>query len=104
MSDHKWFDFLKDIPALGAALIAYNNISVCINAMIGGVMLGLGGIIILVFNGFYFGAVLGYAGQYGFDESLLNFVVTHGPLELSLIVASCFCGMMIGKAFCTVGS
>ena len=98
--DHEaWFEKLKSDPLMGAAQIGLNNIRVAILGFTLGAAFGLGGMYILVFNGVSFGAILGYCVSHDFEEPLLQFVASHGPLELTLIIASCFAGLLIGRAF-----
>lgn len=102
IQDHEaWFQRLEKDPLQGAVGIAANNIRVAVLGFVLGAALGFGGIYILVFNGLMFGAILGYCEAHNFDEPLVTFVASHGPLELTLIVASCFAGLLIGKAFYT---
>ncbi len=99
LSKHKWFEGLQQNPLLGGIQIAWNNIKVCINATLLGILFGLGGIVILAFNGLMVGAILGFGATHDFEEEILHFIVGHGPLELTMIVASAFCGIIVGKAF-----
>ncbi len=98
--DHrKWFEEIQTAPLLYGFGIARNNIGVAINCFALAALAGLGGAYILVFNGLFFGAILGFCSVNGFDEALLNFVVGHGVLELTLIVASAFSGFIFGRVF-----
>lgn len=99
LDQHKWFDDIQRAPLLYGIGIARNNIGVAINCFALAALAGLGGVYILVFNGLFFGAILGFCKVNGFDESLLNFVVGHGVLELTLIVASAFSGFIFGRVF-----
>jgi uncharacterized membrane protein SpoIIM required for sporulation len=98
--DHDaWFESLAENPIVGGLQIALNNIMVCIRCFLGGVLLGLGGFVVLVFNGLMLGGVLGYCALNGFHDALLQFVVGHGILELSIIVASAFASFIFGRVF-----
>ena len=100
IQDHEaWFEKLEKNPLMGAYGIAVNNIKVSILGFLGGAVFGLGGIYVLILNGLLFGAILGYCATRNFDDALLTFVASHGPLELTLIAASCFAGLLIGRAF-----
>lgn len=94
-----WFERLQSNPILYGVQIALNNIKVSILAFVTGAILGLGGVYILTWNGLMFGALLGFCWTQGFDEPLLTFVATHGPLELTIIVASCFSSFLVGRVF-----
>lgn len=95
----KWFEELQKNPLLGGYMIAQNNIQVSILAFALGGLCGIGGLYILVFNGLMFGALMGFCYVNNFDQELTQFVVGHGPLELTIIVASAFAGFMFGRVF-----
>ncbi|HMO17068.1 MAG TPA: stage II sporulation protein M [Oligoflexia bacterium] len=94
-----WFQRLQENPLMGGLGIAINNIRVSINSFILGALLGIGGIILLCFNGLLFGAIFGFCVTHGFDKELFDFVAAHGVLELSIIIASTFSGLLIGRVF-----
>jgi uncharacterized membrane protein SpoIIM required for sporulation len=98
--DHqRWFDEIQKTPLLYGLTIAKNNIGVAIHCFTLAALAGLGGVCILVFNGLFFGAVLGFCQANKFDDALLNFVVGHGVLELTIIVAATFSGFIFGRVF-----
>ena len=98
--DHqKWFDDIQKAPLLYGFGIAKNNIGVAIHCFTLAALAGLGGVYILVFNGLFFGAVLGFCHSHQFDTALLNFVVGHGVLELTIIIAAAFAGFIFGRVF-----
>lgn len=94
-----WFRRLLDNPLLFGFDIARNNIKVAITAFVGGALLGLGGLFVLVFNGVFFGAIMGFCAADGFEGELLEFVTAHGPLELTIIIASAFASFLFGRVF-----
>lgn len=94
-----WFEEIRKSPALHGLLIAWNNIRVSITCFLLSVLIGLGGLFILCLNGIFFGAVMGYCYSYGFHERLTAFVLSHGPLELTIIIASAFAGLIYGRVF-----
>jgi uncharacterized membrane protein SpoIIM required for sporulation len=49
-------------------------------------------------NGIQLGGLLGLTNAYGIAPGLLDFVVGHGVLELSVVVAAGACGLMMGWA------
>jgi|GEM_PF-2314460 len=98
--DHTpWFERLQDNPLLGGLQIGFNNIMVSIRAFIGGLLLGVGGLIILAYNGIILGSIFGFCFVHDFHGELGNFVLTHGPLELSIIVAAAFTSLVYGQVF-----
>ena len=99
LDHHKWFEQIQQAPVTHGVAIAFNNIRVAIYCFVLGALGGLGGVYILVFNGLFFGVIVGFCQRHGFHEALLEFVVSHGVLELTLIVAAAFSGFIFGRVF-----
>ena len=99
LDQHSWFERLQKIPLIGALGIAFNNIRVAFLAYTGGALLGWGGILLLSFNGLMIGGMYGYCQANGFHDKLLNFVSTHGFVELTMIIAAAFASLLIGRVF-----
>ena len=68
----------------------FNNISVGFQTFASGILLGIGSLFYLIFNGLFIGGVSGYLTQLGFTETFWSFVSGHGSFELTAIV---ICGM-----------
>lgn len=99
LDQQKWFEAIQNAPLLYGLGIAKNNIGVAMHCFTLAALAGLGGVYILILNGLLFGAVLGFCQANQFDEALLNFVVGHGVLELTIIVAAAFSGFIFGRVF-----
>lgn len=99
LQNNAWFEELNKNPLQGGIQIAVNNIQVAIHAFLAGAILGVGGLVILGFNGVMLGAVFGYCYANGFHRPLAEFVLGHGPLELTIIIASTFASLLVGRAF-----
>jgi uncharacterized membrane protein SpoIIM required for sporulation len=99
VDQQKWFAEIQKAPWLYGLGIASNNIQVAISCFTLGALAGLGGVYILLYNGLLFGAVLGFCQANHFGQALLNFVVGHGVLELTIIVAAAFSGFLFGRVF-----
>lgn len=95
------------IPAaqrpLMSGVIMTNNIAVSILAFAFGVLLALPTIYVLMTNGISLGAILGLTNAYGIAPGLLDFVVGHGVIELSVVVAAGASGLMMGWAILLPG-
>src|ERR1700738_5011284 len=81
-----------------------NNINVSILAFAFGVLLGLPTIYILMTNGIQLGGLLGLTSAYGIGGGLLDFVIAHGVIELSVVVAAGASGLMMGWALVMPGA
>ena len=93
-----WTQIAEADRPLMSGLIMTNNIKVAILAFAFGVLAGLPTVYVLIGNGVSIGGVLGLTHAYGVDGGLLEFMVGHGVLELSIIVASGASGLMMGWA------
>ncbi len=81
-----------------SAMLFTNNIQVGLLAFASGITLGIGTVLVLVFNGVFLGAV---AASYQQDGSALFFyswVLPHGILELTSIVITGAAGLLLGRA------
>jgi len=95
----RWFDDVQSNPFWIGYAIAKNNIGVSINAFLGGAIFGVGGLYFVVFNGLMFGALMAFCYRYDFHEPMGTFVLSHGILEFSIIVAAAFSGFLFGRVF-----
>lgn len=98
-----WTDIPEATRPLFSSFIMANNIQVVILGFGGGVILGLGTIYVLVFNGITLGAIFGLCQSYGQALGLATFVAAHGFLELSAIFASAGAGLSLGYAILNPG-
>lgn len=75
-----------------------NNIVVACTATVLGVIFGLGTFYIVVLNGLSLGGVFAFTVQHGLGLRLLEWVIAHGPVELSTICLASAAGVMLGEA------
>ncbi|HEY3181258.1 MAG TPA: stage II sporulation protein M [Gaiellaceae bacterium] len=80
-----------------------NNIRVTLMAFAGGIALGVGAGLLLVYNGVVLGVVAGLAVQAGNGRPFFELVTAHGVLELSCIVVAGAAGMRLGWAIVEPG-
>lgn len=76
----------------------YNNISVSFRTFVSGIVVGLGTIFFLVFNGLFFGALAGHLQTIGYTSTFYSFVVGHASFEITAIVISGAAGLKLGQA------
>ncbi|HEY4026699.1 MAG TPA: stage II sporulation protein M [Candidatus Dormibacteraeota bacterium] len=91
-----WTNIPPDVRPLASGLIMTNNLLVSALAFAVGILFALPTAFILVTNGVSLGALLGLTTDYGVGGGLFAFVVAHGPLELSVVVAAGASGLMLG--------
>jgi uncharacterized membrane protein SpoIIM required for sporulation len=90
------------LPAMASGIVA-NNVQVAFAAFAFGITAGIGTVFVLVFNGLFFGAILGLFTNYGLTAWLLTFVAGHGVLELSAIFIAGGAGLIVGRAVIAPG-
>ncbi|HEX6489102.1 MAG TPA: stage II sporulation protein M [Candidatus Dormibacteraeota bacterium] len=98
-----WTDIPPDQRPVAAGLIMTNNLQVAILAFATGVLAAVPTLYALVFNGINLGAAIGFTQDYGVAGSLLQFVVGHGVIELSVVVTAGASGLMLGWAILQPG-
>lgn len=103
-SQSTWTDIPVNERPFVSAFIMTNNIRVALLAFGGGLLFGLFTAYILATNGLIIGAVLGLASHYGLGMSLLDFIIAHGVIELSVIFISGGAGLAMGWALFNPGA
>jgi uncharacterized membrane protein SpoIIM required for sporulation/uncharacterized RDD family membrane protein YckC len=91
-----------DRPAMATAIMT-NNIRVAFICFAGGVVLGVGSLVAVGFNGLELGAISGYFANVGMLGYLWTFVAGHGVLEISAICIAGAAGLMLGLAIIAPG-
>lgn len=87
-----------------AATIFTNNIQVTFLAFAGGILLGIGTLYVLIYNGVLLGAVAGLAIGAGNGRPFFELVVAHGVLELSCIAVAGVAGLRLASAIVDPGT
>ena len=88
---------LDERPLLASGIIA-NNVRVSFTIFAGGIVLGIGSLLLLAFNGLAIGAVSGHYANAGLLGYLWTFVIGHGLLELFAIWVAGAAGFLLGRA------
>ena len=69
----------------------------------GGLLLGVGAIFVMLFNGSFFGAIAGHLINTGGHEAFFTFVIAHGAPELTAIVLAGGAGLRLGWSIIAPG-
>lgn len=80
-----------------------NNISVAFRCFAGGILVGIGTLLVLFFNGLFIGSVAGHLTRLDYVDTFYPFVVGHGSFELTAIVFSGAAGLRLGYAIINPG-
>jgi uncharacterized membrane protein SpoIIM required for sporulation len=86
-----------------ASSIFTNNIEVTFLAFAGGLLLGVGTLYVLAYNGLMLGAIAGLTIQGGNFSVFVRYVAPHGILELSCITVAGAAGLRLGWALIDPG-
>jgi uncharacterized membrane protein SpoIIM required for sporulation len=86
------------------AYLFTNNIRVTIIAFALGITAGIGTAAILTFNGLLLGTVAGLAIEAGNGRAFLEFIIPHGPIELSCVIVAGAAGLRLGAAIVDPGN
>jgi len=99
-SGHLWTeDILNITPSSVLSIrIFSNNIVVSLLAFCAGIFYGLGTFYLIALNGLLLGSAFAFTRQYGLDGELLNFIMAHGLVELSIICLAGAAGTALGES------
>ena len=80
-----------------------NNITVAFRCFAGGMLLGIGTLLVLMFNGLFIGGAAGHLTRLDFVDTFYPFVIGHGSFELTAIVFSGAAGLRLGYTILNPG-
>jgi uncharacterized membrane protein SpoIIM required for sporulation len=99
-----YVDIPEDVRPVAASQIMSNNVWVSTLTFAGGMLLGLGTIAALVFNGIELGAIMGLYQTKGILSLIVAFIAPHGVLELSAITLAGAAGLLLASALVLPGA
>jgi uncharacterized membrane protein SpoIIM required for sporulation len=73
-----------------------NNVSIAFASFALGVLLGIGTIYILLYNGMTLGAIFGYICGIGYGKNILHFVTAHTIFEITGLIVAGAAGLLLG--------
>lgn len=79
-----------------AGFYVFNNAGIGLRCFAGGILLGVGSLVVLAFNGLFLGTIFGHMFASSAAEHFTEFVTAHGPFELTAIVLSAAAGLRLG--------
>lgn len=80
-----------------------NNVGIAFRTFALGLVVGVGSLFILVFNGLMIGAAAGHLTTLGYGETFWPFVSGHAALELTAIAVSGAAGLLLAAALLAPG-
>ena len=95
-------DSATDLQMFGFYI--YNNIGIAFRTFAGGILLGVGALFFLIYNGLVIGGVMGFMANQGFTDTFFPFVAGHGSFELTAIGLSGAAGLKLGFAILAPGN
>jgi uncharacterized membrane protein SpoIIM required for sporulation len=74
----------------------WHNAGIGLQCFAAGMLLGVGGLFVTIFNSAHLGTAFGYMATVPEATNFYHFVTAHGPFELTAIVLSAAAGMRLG--------
>lgn len=98
-----WTEIAPEERSIASTAILTNNIQVMFLCFAGGITAGVLTVLVLISNGNQIGTLFGLLQANGIAFGLLDFVVAHGFIELSVIVLSGGVGLYLGDGIVRPG-
>ena len=80
-----------------------HNTSMGLRCFAAGLLLGVGGLFVTLFNAVYLGSIFGHMSTVPQADNFFTFVTAHGPFELTAVVLSAAAGMRLGFSIVDTG-
>ncbi|MBN2444203.1 MAG: stage II sporulation protein M [Spirochaetales bacterium] len=82
--------------AYASSYYIQHNTTIAFFSFAAGVLLGIGTVFFLIYNGIAIGTIAGYITGLGYGENFLNFVCGHSVMELTGLVIAGAAGLLLG--------
>jgi len=102
-SGELWTEIAPEERSIASTAILTNNIQVIFLCFAGGIFAGIGTVLVLISNGNQIGTLFGLLQANGIAMGLVDFVVAHGFIELSVIVLAGGVGLYMGDGLVRPG-
>lgn len=79
-----------------AGFYVFHNVGIGLRCFAFGLLLGIGGLYVTLFNAAMLGTIFGFMGRSPHAANFFQFVTAHGPFELTAIVLCAAAGMRLG--------
>jgi uncharacterized membrane protein SpoIIM required for sporulation len=79
-----------------AGFYVFHNVGIGLQCFAFGLLLGVGGLFVTLFNAAVLGTIFGFMGRSPHAENFFQFVTAHGPFELTAVVLCAAAGMRLG--------
>jgi uncharacterized membrane protein SpoIIM required for sporulation len=80
-----------------------NNIGVAFRTCASGLLLGVGSLLLVLYNGFILGGAAAHLTHLGYQQTFFTFVIGHGSFELTAIIIAGVAGLRLGLALVAPG-
>lgn len=97
-----WTDDLTSNPLISSQVMI-NNIRIALSALSFGMILGIGSLFIMFYNGFVIGGSIQVVAENGLLIKILTFISAHGVIELTTVFIAGAAGLIMGWALVNPG-
>jgi len=101
--NHKLGNREADTAVAAFGFYVFNNAKIGFQCFASGVLLGIGSLFFLLFNGVVLGTIIGHLTEVGLGPQIWSFVAGHSALELTAIAISGGAGLKLGWALLAPG-
>ncbi|WP_163833085.1 stage II sporulation protein M [Spartinivicinus ruber] len=97
-------DRQSDTDIMMFGFYIWNNIGVAFKTFAGGILVTVGSLFFMLFNGLFFGAFASHIVNVGYQNTFFPFVIGHGAFELTAITIAGAAGIKMGYSLLAPGN